>query len=229
MTAPRTPGLDPPRNIMHACSCPILQFLACIRMIVGFHSWAQYFYFGWCIGLPSQSKWLKTANLSGDQSQQQRRTLVGMKDTWGKVGVDICEWNWKSYLTSDDYFSNRIEVNMRTNLCSKQVIRCLKRHFAWNGTSRYWHSDGCRGVTRGERGQNSPGAKSQQCHIYILQHGTSASERPQVRTWGRQTCFLPLAPSISLRHWMVVNNLRRILQNLLDVWSTVHTCRHVIN
>ena len=36
---------------------------------------------------------------------------------------------------------------------------------------------------------------SQQCHKYFLQYSTFASERPQVRTWGRQTCFLALAPS----------------------------------
>ena len=65
---------------------------------------------------------------------------------------------------------------------------------------------------RNEGGQgrhNSPGAesqwgrqiavggaiKSQQCHKHILQYSTFASERPQVRTWGRQTCFLPRAPS----------------------------------
>jgi len=37
--------------------------------------------------------------------------------------------------------------------------------------------------------------KSQQCHKYFLQYSTFTSERPQFRTWGRQTCFLPRAPS----------------------------------
>ena len=37
--------------------------------------------------------------------------------------------------------------------------------------------------------------KSQQWHKHILQYSAFASERPQVRTWGRQTCFLPRAPS----------------------------------
>ena len=36
--------------------------------------------------------------------------------------------------------------------------------------------------------------KSQQCHKYFLEYSTFASERPQFRTVGRQTCFLPLAP-----------------------------------
>jgi len=37
--------------------------------------------------------------------------------------------------------------------------------------------------------------KSQQCHMYILQYSKFAPEKSQVRTWGRQTCFLPRAPS----------------------------------
>ena len=37
--------------------------------------------------------------------------------------------------------------------------------------------------------------KSQQCHKYFLQYSTFASERPQVRTWGRLSCFLSRAPS----------------------------------
>jgi len=37
--------------------------------------------------------------------------------------------------------------------------------------------------------------KSQQCHKYFLQCNTFASKRSQVPTWGRQTCFLPRAPS----------------------------------
>ena len=73
-----------------------------------------------------------------------------------------------------------------------------------------------RGVTKGARGRNSTGAeslwgrwntagapnacggakKSKQCHKHFLQYSTFSSERPQVRTWGRQTCFLSRAPSI---------------------------------
>ena len=58
-------------------------------------------------------------------------------------------------------------------------------------------------------GSNSPGTESlwerqitagdaekpQQCHKYFLQYSTFASERPQFRKWGRQTCFLTRAPS----------------------------------
>ena len=56
---------------------------------------------------------------------------------------------------------------------------------------------------------NSPGAespwarrltargveKAQHCHKCFLQYSTFASERPQVRTWGHQTCLLSRAPS----------------------------------
>jgi len=37
--------------------------------------------------------------------------------------------------------------------------------------------------------------KSQQCHKYFLQYTTFASERPQVRIWGRQSALLARAPS----------------------------------
>jgi len=60
-----------------------------------------------------------------------------------------------------------------------------------------------RGVTSGARRHNAPGAESlgrgaekcQQCRKYFLQCSTFASERPYVRTWERQTCSLPRAPS----------------------------------
>jgi len=37
--------------------------------------------------------------------------------------------------------------------------------------------------------------KLRQCYKHFLQCNTSASEKTQVRTWGRQTCSLPQAPS----------------------------------
>jgi len=46
--------------------------------------------------------------------------------------------------------------------------------------------------------------KSQPYHKCFLQYSIFASERSQVRTWGRQTCFLPRAPSnlvTPLLHW----------------------------
>jgi len=46
------------------------------------------------------------------------------------------------------------------------------------------HCGGRRIITAG-------GEKSQKCRKFFLQHSKIASERAQVRTWGRQTCFLP--------------------------------------
>ena len=37
--------------------------------------------------------------------------------------------------------------------------------------------------------------KSQQCHKHFLQYPTFTSKISKVWTWGRQTCFLPQAPS----------------------------------
>jgi len=47
--------------------------------------------------------------------------------------------------------------------------------------------------------------KAQQCHKYFLQYSTLASDRPQVRTYGWKTCFLPralsnLVASLSTHH-----------------------------
>jgi len=63
-----------------------------------------------------------------------------------------------------------------------------------------------RGVTRGQEGRNYPGAKSLWGHRNTAgatkspnnvtrTFFTFASGRPQVRKWGRQTCFLSRAPS----------------------------------
>jgi len=51
-----------------------------------------------------------------------------------------------------------------------------------------------RRVTTGAPNHCGGVEKSQQYHKYILQYSTFASKRPQVQTWGRQTCFLPRAP-----------------------------------
>ena len=58
-----------------------------------------------------------------------------------------------------------------------------------------------RGVATEGQGGTTPRApnhckgaeKSPKCHKYFLQHSKFASERSQVRTWVRQTCFLPRA------------------------------------
>ena len=58
------------------------------------------------------------------------------------------------------------------------------------------------GATRGPKGAQFParGVTMERRKIstmsqYFLQHSTFASERPQVRTWRCQTCFLLRAPS----------------------------------
>ena len=81
-------------------------------------------------------------------------------------------------------------------------------------------------VTRGQGEHNYPvaeslwgrritaggGGKSQQCHMYILQHSKFASERSQVRTWGRQTCFFPVqfdlvTPLYGMRAFLFCHNV----------------------
>ena len=65
---------------------------------------------------------------------------------------------------------------------------------------------------------------SQQCHKYFLQFSTFASERPQVRTWGHQTCFLPRAPSnlvtsLTIRTMEIATILTKLMVNS-DILST---------
>ena len=73
-----------------------------------------------------------------------------------------------------------------------------------------------KGIKRGARGAQFPGRpvtmgapndyrvaeKSQQCHKYFLQYTTFTSKISQVRTWRRQTCFLPRAPSNLVTPWL---------------------------
>jgi len=77
---------------------------------------------------------------------------------------------------------------------------------------RHWWG---RGVMKGARGAEFPGRritvwgaeKAQQCHKYFLQCSTFASERPQVRTWGRQTCLLSRGHHLTLlRPWHGAQN-----------------------
>jgi len=46
-------------------------------------------------------------------------------------------------------------------------------------------------ILRGRRMIVGVPKSPQQCHKHFLQYSTFSSERPQVRTWGCQTCFLP--------------------------------------
>jgi len=97
----------------------------------------------------------------------------------------------------------------RRLLCSKiaelrgiEVHDVRTRKFAYFRKIFRFSLNNIRDVTKGRRGHNPPSAeslletkKSQQCHKHFFQNSIFASGRPQVPTKGRQTCFLPQAPS----------------------------------
>ena len=60
---------------------------------------------------------------------------------WEKVGIDLCEYQGKAYLVTVDYFSNFFEVDVMTSTTAKQMITCLKRHFARYGIPKCIVSD----------------------------------------------------------------------------------------
>jgi len=100
----------------------------------------------------------------------------------------------------------------------------------------------CRDATKGGQGgrihrapSNDGGAKSlrgvpkksQQCHKYFLQCSTLASERPQFRTWGRQTCFLLRAPSNLITLLSICLNLFRFTTSACFAYdkTVINQCR----
>jgi len=56
-----------------------------------------------------------------------------------------------------------------------------------------------RRIAMGAPNDGGSAEKSQQCHKHFLQYSTFTCERPQVLLWGRQTSFLPRAPSYLVR------------------------------
>jgi len=58
-----------------------------------------------------------------------------------------------------------------------------------------WFTMGAPNHCGGRRITAKSAEKSPKCYKYFLQYSKFASERAQVWTWGRQTCFLPRAPS----------------------------------
>jgi len=60
-----------------------------------------------------------------------------------------------------------------------------------------WHP-----VTMGAPNDCRAAEKSQQCHKHFLQYAIFTSKISQVRTWGRQTCFLHRAPSNLVTPWL---------------------------
>ena len=93
-------------------------------------------------------------------------------------------------------------TNFITEKQNSQQYVVLYTEISWTGLLYSGYLLSGRGVTRGTKEAQFTGrritvggaAKSQQYHKYIIQDSTLASERPQVQTWGRQTCFLPRAP-----------------------------------
>jgi len=98
-------------------------------------------------------------------------------------------------------------------LCSKIAdVYGIEVHDVWTRKFVYFRKifrvllHNTRDVTRGERGNNSPGAESllvtknsQQCHKHFFRNSTFASERAQVRIWGRQIFSCPRRHLTSLR------------------------------
>jgi len=76
------------------------------------------------------------------------------------------------------------------------ILGSIQERYSVREMSAQGRNEGVKGGTI-TRAPNHCGytEKSQKCHKYSLQYSKFASERAQVRTWGRQTCFLPLAPS----------------------------------
>jgi len=133
-------------------------------------------------------------------------------------------WRWIGFYSArpENTEENQPITNLKprtfsnTTVTSKKVKDFTRRlHFCSNlydtsgravklCTMIYWGaslSAVIRGVKTGIKGHNSPGAESLWGRrkvltmSQVLQCSTFASERPRVRKWGHQTCFLPRAPS----------------------------------
>ena len=112
--------------------------------------------------------------------------------------------------------NSRAQFPGRREVPTLGLLMVVKKHYIDHTTIKNWSScdrcnfwkrgqlPGCApGRNEGARGEQFPGRRmiagvpetSQYCHKYFLQDSTFASKKPQVRTWGRQTCFLPRAPS----------------------------------
>jgi len=85
-----------------------------------------------------------------------------------------------------------------------------------------------RRITMGRRFTAVGVEKSQQCCKYLLQYRIYASERYQVRTWGRQTCFLPRATSNLVTPLKSASILRSIFRNETVVLHAKHFVTHAL-
>ena len=78
------------------------------------------------------------------------------------------------------------------------LCRGVTRGHDFPGTESLWGGR----ITAGGRRTAGGAEKSQQRNKYFVQYSTFAFERPQVRTWGRQTCFFAGRHQTSLRPWV---------------------------
>jgi len=110
-----------------------------------------------------------------------------------------CSSHWVIFPAFPKYSHN---LQKSASLVSTMPRKGNWRHYTNRATDQ-GRNEGGKGVTiprvpnhAGGRQMTAGDAeKSQQSHKYFLQYSTFATGRPQVRKWGRQTCFLPRAPS----------------------------------
>ena len=60
---------------------------------------------------------------------------------WEKYDVDLFQVNCKVYPIVVDYFSNFFEIDILTKITTKQIIHCVKKHFARYGIPKVIVSD----------------------------------------------------------------------------------------
>jgi len=69
-------------------------------------------------------------------SKQQKETMIphAVKEhPWSKVGLDLFEFNQRTYLVTADYYSNFFELDYLQCTTSKDIIHKVKAHFARYG------------------------------------------------------------------------------------------------
>jgi len=106
-------------------------------------------------------------------------------------------WNGTIYFETENFFW----ASPFPLIATKLAVFSLKNPAAWEERFRYIPIVP-RGVTTRAKGTQIPGrritagaSENPNNVTSSFFNSTFASERPQVRTWGRQTCFLPVAPS----------------------------------
>ena len=135
--------------------------------------------------------------------QRDKRNLSHFSTSYLKLGI-----RWLvEILVSASKFMSDLKIFSEYFRWSHLAREPLSAH-PWsnqNSVTFAWNSNATvpSGITRGGMGEQFPGRRmiasgaenSHQCHKYFPQYSIFASERPQFRTQGRQTCFLPQAPS----------------------------------